>query len=421
VTSPSRIEHRRLIKWIELVLLILVVLAPAALLARPQDPVQPTGDYIAYWAAGRLNATGGDPYKPDEVLALQRSVGWQEHRPRMIWYPPWAMPLLMPFGVLPYPVSRHLWFVFSLGLLLLCTDWLWRTSGGAKSSRWMALLIAVTFVPSVAVLAAGQISVICLLGVLLFLHFVRREQWLAAGAATALIAIKPQLFFLFWIALFLWIIRTRRWAVFGGAVAALAALMAIAWVTNPHVLTQYVYESQANPPDYWITPTIGSILRLAFGWERYWLGLIAPAVGIVWVLVYWRARHSQWCWEKQMPWLLLMSLATAVFAWMFDQVVLLLAVIPALIWLGRVGLTSRSVAAVTVYALINSLAFVTVPLLAPMEQDSGRMLTLADPSRAWGIWLAPVLLCWFYAVCRHLGQTRSTTATEEIASQPESA
>jgi hypothetical protein len=410
-------EHRRLIRWIELMLLVLAISIPAVSLARSQDPVQPTGDYIAYWAAGRLNATGGDPYKHDEVLALQQSVGWRELRPRMIWYPPWAMPLLMPFGVLPYPVSRYLWFVVSFGLLLICTDWLWRTSGGAKSRRWLALVIAITFVPSVAVLAAGQISVICLLGVLLFLHFVRREQWIAAGAATALIAIKPQLLFLFWIALFLWIVWTRRWAVLGGAVAALTALMAVAWLANPHVLTQYVYESQANPPDYWITPTVGSILRLAFGWERTWLGLIAPAVGLVWVLVYWRARHSQWCWEKQMPWVLLMSLVTAVFAWMFDQVVLLVVVIPALIWLGRSGLTLRMFFSVMGYALINLLAFVTLPLLAPMEQNSGRMLTLLDPNRAWGVWFAPALLCWFYVVCRQLGQTRSTKTTEKIVSQ----
>ena len=118
-----------------------------------------------------------------------------------------------------------------------------------------------------------------------------------------------------------------------------------------------------------------------------------------------------------MPWLLLMSLATGVFAWMFDQVVLLVAVIPALIWLGRGGLTWRSVSGVTAYALINALAFVTLPLLAPMEQNSGRMLTLLDPNRAWGAWLAPALLCWFYVVCRHVGQTRSTETAEAIASQ----
>jgi hypothetical protein len=118
-----------------------------------------------------------------------------------------------------------------------------------------------------------------------------------------------------------------------------------------------------------------------------------------------------------MPWLLLMSLATAVFAWMFDQIVLLVAMIPALIWLGRGGLAWRSFFGVTAYALINFLAFVTLPLLAPMEQDSGRLLTLLDPNRAWGVWLAPALLCWFYAVCRHVGQTRSTETAEAIASQ----
>ena len=118
-----------------------------------------------------------------------------------------------------------------------------------------------------------------------------------------------------------------------------------------------------------------------------------------------------------MPWLLLMSLATAIFAWMFDQVVLLVAMIPALIWLGRSGFTWRTFFGVMGYALINLLAFVTLPLLAPMEQNSGRMLTLLDPNRAWGAWLAPALLCWFYVVCRQVGQTRSTETAGAIASQ----
>ena len=32
-------------------------------------------DYLAYWAAGRLNLTGGNPYAADQLLALQRGEG----------------------------------------------------------------------------------------------------------------------------------------------------------------------------------------------------------------------------------------------------------------------------------------------------------------------------------------------------------
>src|SRR3954451_848004 len=58
-------------------------------------------DFMQCWAAGRLNATGGNPYDADRVVELQRGAVRDEDRPPLMWTPPWALALTMPFGSLP--------------------------------------------------------------------------------------------------------------------------------------------------------------------------------------------------------------------------------------------------------------------------------------------------------------------------------
>ena len=42
-------------------------------------------DFIAYWAAGRLQWTGQNPYSFELFSKLQESIGWQE-RPHVMLY-----------------------------------------------------------------------------------------------------------------------------------------------------------------------------------------------------------------------------------------------------------------------------------------------------------------------------------------------
>src|SRR5258707_11971058 len=62
----------------------------------------PPDDFLQYWAAGRLNATGGNPYHADELLPLQQAAGRPAARSAgMMWEPPWGPTLALPFGILP--------------------------------------------------------------------------------------------------------------------------------------------------------------------------------------------------------------------------------------------------------------------------------------------------------------------------------
>jgi len=198
-------------------------------------------DYVEYWAAGRLNADGLNPYDGTLLLPLERDAGRDTDEPVMMWNPPWTLSLAMPVGLLPARAGQLLWLLVSFVLVVGSADQLWRLYGGPTDRRWVSWLLALTFLPTLFVLQAGQIGPFILVGVAGFLVFHRaRLPWLA-GACAALMAIKPHLVYLFWIALAGWVLRRplpdRAKVIAGGLAAGLVATL-IPLACNHDVLGQ---------------------------------------------------------------------------------------------------------------------------------------------------------------------------------------
>jgi len=377
----SENRFRSLLVWIGLAFTLVVLGLLIARLAQPG--VLPLYDFIQYWAAGRLNAMGGNPYAPDQVLPLQRALGWKDMALTMM-YPPWTLSVMMPFGMLSYPVARLSWLILHLALLVVCTYYLWRFYEGEKGRCWVAWLIGLTFMPALHMLRGGQVGTLILLGLVGFLLFERsRKDWLA-GMCTVLVAIKPHLLYLFWIALLLWAIKQRRWSVLLGGVLAILVTTAIALAVNPSVLSQYLDMMRNPPPAYWVqwaSPTFGGMLRKLFGPEKVWLQFISPVVGALWFGLYWRKRRHNWRWEERMPLVLLVSLATTPYGWSCDQVVLLVALIQAFAWLVHRGQCRVTRLMIASYGIINGSALILHVYLEDY----------------WFVWLAPSLLLWYWA------------------------
>jgi len=68
-------------------------------------------DFVEYWAAGKLNLAGGNPYDPGQLHPLEIQTGAIEGEAVMMWNPPWLLTLIMPFGVFEYGFSRALWLI----------------------------------------------------------------------------------------------------------------------------------------------------------------------------------------------------------------------------------------------------------------------------------------------------------------------
>ncbi len=263
--------------------------------------ILPYYDFIAFWSGGHLQVAGQNPYSPEQLHALQQAVGATYDIPLMVWNPPWTLSLLIPFGLLPYSLSRILWLWLSLGLLLVCVDLIWDLYGGSAQHRWLARAVSFTFFPTLVSLYLGQMGPFILAGVVGFVYFAKQERWWFAGAATLLIAVKPHLLYLFWIALFLWALSRRRWAVVAGAGGATLVATAIPMLLNPSVLTQYVRGVVIHSPSYWLTPSLGSLVRAVLGWEQAWLVFVPTVAGALWFLWYWQRRQHAWDWIEEMP------------------------------------------------------------------------------------------------------------------------
>ncbi len=297
------------------------------LLANPT--AWPPGDFVEYWAAARLTLDDRNPYDGLLLLPLQQAAGSEFDEAVMMWNPPWSLPAVLPLGLLAAREAQLLWFLVNLVVMAFSADRLWLLLGGDPRRRWLGLVAAFLFLPTIFSLHIGQISPLLLLGAVLFLECTQRAErdprwYYLAGSATVLLAIKPHLAYLLWVGLAVDALTRGRWRVLvGGALAGLVCA-ALPLVLNPHVWHQYLDAMANRPPSQWASPTLGTVLRMAFGAGYFQLQFVPVAAGLVWFGWHRWKNRGNWDWQEQLPVVLLVSFALAPYgAWPFDMVLLL--------------------------------------------------------------------------------------------------
>ncbi len=366
--------------------LVAAGLAMAAQMARSPDGLRglPLYDYAAFWAAGRLNAAGEDPYDPARLAALEREANGGAGDVLVMWPAPWALSLLAPFTRLDARTGHLLWQLAQLAVLLGATEVIWRLQRGDPGLRWVAWLVTFTFLPSYLVVVTGQLGAVLLLGFAGFLHFMRRGREVPAGACLALAAIKPQLTFLVWVALLLWAVQGRRWRVAAGGVVAVLLLLALPLWENPR-LPVYYWDAltRRTQTHSHLSPVAGSALRLLLAPRSMWPQFLPLLPGLLWFAWYWRRHRLAWDWGERLPALLFASFLAAPYgAWPFDLVVFLLPLLGV-----AARLTEAAPARVTVAAgchLLLGLGAV--------------VLLLREAEYFWFLWMTPAILA-AYLLC----------------------
>jgi hypothetical protein len=283
-------------------------------------------DFVEYWAAGSLLLAGQNPYDPALIFAVEQSVGYTGDRALMMINPPPALTLVMPFALLPYHQASVLWFVLNAVALLWSCAILWDLAGAPRRQSWVAYASGVVFVPTLFALLLGQISILLLLSITLFLRFERDGRMIAAGAATTLLLIKPHVVYLVGVALVAWWLRHRDWRVILGVALGSIGLL-VPLVFNPAIYSQFAELTRNESLTHFSTSTLGTLLRLAArDPSRFGLQFVPMVLGFAYLAARLRrTRDSAWIWEREMPLLVVVSLATAAYGWVFDQVVLLVA------------------------------------------------------------------------------------------------
>ena len=351
-------------------------------------------DFVEYWSASRLLLDGGNPYSPNELLNLQRSVGWPGDAALIMWNPPWTFPLTLPFGMLSYSLGEFVWLLVQLLIILVCTNLLAHLYGTSSATCRIEWGVALSFVPTVFVLIIGQISPMVLVGITGFLVLESKGKWLAAGAALAVVSIKPHLLYIFWLALCLWICREGRWRVVLGAVIAFVVIALVPLYFDRHIYGQYFelykLEGILQPFDQ-ATPTLRNIFPILFGRSDRWLQSLPTVIGFAWLIYYGQRHKVRWQWSQELPLILLVSVTTSFFAWTYDHVVFLPALIEVTAWIKRTRLPWYRSWAVICYLTINSL-------------HAAMRFWFAEEFSY--VWLAPALLL-SYVVYRFEKQSQS--------------
>lgn len=377
---------RRLGRWIilpaALAVFFISPLAATQLIAAENRQVEITGvrDFVEYWSASRLLLSGGNPYAPNELLALQQAVGWRSAAPLVMWNPPWTLSLLLPFGVLDFSLSQFVWLLVHVLAVLISVQLLWRVYSDSPNGFRVSWMLAFTFVPTIFVLILGQVTPLVLAGIAAFIFFDKRKQWLATGAVLTLTAIKPHLLYLFWVALLLWIWQQRRWQVALSALVTgfIAAALPLWFDANVYAQYRELYSlTGIRQPFDWPAPTLGNVFLILLEQKSVWWRYLPGAVGLVWLLDHWRRHRLNWRWDEQLPVILLVSVTSNVFVWTYDHVILLPALIQAAAWIKRAKISWHKSAAVLCYLTVNAVHCI---------------MRLRFAEELWYVWLAPALL-----------------------------
>jgi hypothetical protein len=374
----------RVVVWFLLFCSMFVLIRLAPVLVKPE--ILPSDDFFHFWAAGNLNLQEKDPFDPQIIdqLRIQQGSAPVKTLSPVTLNPPWAISLLMPFGLLRYPISRFVWLIFSIVLILLSAQMLWRIYSGNSKQRWLPILMVFVFAPTISVLEKGQITPLVLVGITGFLYFssYRRNDWLA-GIFLALASIKPQMIVLFWIVLLFWIIQQRRWLILISTAITVLSLVLLAMIFNPHIIQQYIGMLQTYHVSDWAVPTIGSYLRFFwFGIQRFWLQFLPVVIGVVWLIYYWYRHHKDWNWLNELPIILLISMVVSPYSWTYDLVILIPAMVLATIWIATDWKRWTTLLLVVIFFAISVL-----DMVLHMKLDE-----------FWFIWVAPALLIWFLLV-----------------------
>ena len=342
-------------------ILIVLTFALVAVLAHYASRIQsklPQRDSIAYWSAAELLIHHSDPYNSASVLDLERRHGYENPRPLVLRTPPWSL-----FMILPLAFFSPFWaWVAWLAVLLLCL------MAGLRLCRRMyarddvppnaLTIVAYLFAPVAACVVAGQMGLVLMLGIVLFLYL-EQDHPVFAGAALIFPLAKPHLLSLFWIVFIIWLLLRRKSRVASGLAAAFALANLLAVLFDAHIFVHYhAMLVQQNISDEFI-PALSGMLRLFFFRQYFWAQLVPLAAGIVWSLLYVQANWSTWNWREHGPALLVVSVFVTPYEWISDETILLPAILQAMVFV----YTARNVLRLSSKLALFSFALLDILLL----------------------------------------------------------
>jgi len=325
-------------------------------------------DSIAYWATARLLVNHQNAYDYYAVAELERSQGYNEDQPLIVRTPPWSLFMLLPLALFNTFWAWLSWIAVSVGALILTMRVCRRLYRDDRVPQSLFALIGYTFSPVPACLVAGQMGLMLLLGLVLFLWLEPKRPFLA-GTALILPFAKPHLLAVFWFALFLWILSRKRFAVAAGFLTALAIAIFTAIAFDPGIFEHYRQMLSESRIQGQFIPALSGVLRLLFFRRFFAMQFLPLGLGLMWCgWFYWRQRRT-WNWRQDALPLIVVSVLVTPYAWLTDEVVLLPAILQAALWVYNARQNTRigTWIIAAVFALLNALLLLILSFKIPFS------------------------------------------------------
>jgi hypothetical protein len=333
-------------------------------------------DYVVYWATSQQLIHHASPYDAASMLRIERAAGLPAQDGVLFMRnPPWDLALALPLGLTSARIGALLWSLLQLVCLMLSVRILWQMHGQPRNPL---IWLGVSFAPALLCVTMGQTSLFAVLGVVLFLRLHGSRPFLA-GTSLWLCALKPHLFLAFGVVLLAWMLISKSYKILAGAAASLATSCAVVFFVYPAAWTDYARMMRTSGIENYPIPCLSAALRLRLFPQAVWLQYLPAALGCAWALGYFWTRRHRWNWMQHGPLLLLVSLVTAPYAWVYDEGM----AIPALL---QGAYLTRSRILLMVFVLVNLL--VEIELLRGVKIASSFYL-----------WTAPAWLAWYLLAC----------------------
>ncbi len=270
--------------WLAAITLVTTLCVWGLLEIAPSERLVP--DFICYWSAAEIVASGHSPYDVALQTECQHRLGWDKATDGLgkfdflpYYYPPWFAAACTPLIPLGYQGAKFAWFFINFELLLLAGYLLRDAVPGVPRS--VPLVAVPIFILSVISLFVGQTSIPILFFAALAWKLLARgsDRW--AGFALACLTTKPQVTMVLVPALLLWSARRGRWGVLLGFALTLGALsLASAWIV-PLWPVEMLRASRLTLPPTFYFPWIGTtwfLILKTIGLQSW--GLWAPYLAV---------------------------------------------------------------------------------------------------------------------------------------------
>ncbi len=307
---------------------------------QPEFRVESYGtiDFIQYWSANELWLDGQNPYHPQEVLNLQKNLGYTHKEPTMMWNPPWLLPLISPLMTNTFEVSAYYWFLSGIIFPFFAIILFSIAMNFSINKLILALFSSMVFIPIHTSLVFGQIGCLILLGSTLYFIGIKKNLPYLEGFALLVLSAKPHVLYLLVLFRFLKLLRNGDMIYVLKTIAIPLFFILFFLINDLNTIKQWTSSLFGSHPEHiavkdWIVVSFTGFLRniiyLVSGDNAPWLMYVVPLISILGLFILKIKKCISEDVDTYFPCLAVSSLFLNPYGWLSDSACLL--IIPLLL------------------------------------------------------------------------------------------